>query len=70
MPAFSQRIRQAPIAAMAKIMCLEDVSARIAREADPFGVDDVCPVNPVGHHEPIVTVEDVVCWHCARIFLP
>lgn len=70
MPVFSSRLRQQPIAAMSQILCLEDVSARASREADPFGIDDPCPINPVGHHQPFVSGEDVVCFHCARIFVP
>jgi hypothetical protein len=34
--------------------------------ADPFGVDDPCPENPVGHY-PIRDRNEVVCAHCSRI---
>lgn len=50
-----------------QMLCLEDVSARVCREADPFNIADSCPVNPNGH-QTVVSCGEVVCWHCARIF--
>lgn len=50
-----------------EILCLEDVSARTMREADPFLVADPCPCSPRGH-QTIVSCGEVVCWHCAKIF--
>ena len=58
-----ERIKQT----VTEFLCLEDVSARISRERDPFNVDDPCPVNPTGH-QTIVSCGEIVCWHCARIF--
>ena len=52
---------------VSEMLCLEDVSARVMRERDPFNVDDPCPVNPTGH-QTIVSCGEIVCWHCARIF--
>lgn len=60
------RVLQAQRAA-ASILCLEDISARVRREADPFRCDDPCPVNPAGHRT-IASCGEVVCWHCAKIF--
>lgn len=45
---------------------LSDEVAFVARTADPFGVDDPCPENPVGHY-PIRDRNEVVCAHCSRI---
>jgi hypothetical protein len=58
-----QRIREA----VAEMLCLEDVSARVMRERDPFDVDDRCEFNATGH-QTIVSCGEAVCFHCARIF--
>ena len=54
------------------IACLEDVSARIAREAmplpDPFGIADPCPANAGWQHLIEADCGDVVCVACGKMF--
>lgn len=52
---------------LAEFLCLEDVSARVNRERDPFDVEDRCPRNATGH-QPITSCGESVCFHCSRIF--
>jgi hypothetical protein len=33
---------------------------------DPFGIDNVCPLNPTGHQF-IGSCGDVVCVHCTKV---
>lgn len=34
--------------------------------ADPFLVDDPCPVNPAGHF-PMWVHREIVCPHCSKV---
>jgi hypothetical protein len=34
--------------------------------ADPFGVENACPLNPAGH-DFIGSCGDVVCCHCSKV---
>lgn len=46
----------------------EETIAQIARESDPFHIDDPCPMNAGAPHRPIASCGEYVCWHCAKIF--
>lgn len=35
--------------------------------ADPFGIDDPCPMNGGGPHHDIVGCPEIACIHCGRI---
>lgn len=35
--------------------------------ADPFLIDDPCPMNAGGPHRFIPSCRDIVCLHCAKV---
>lgn len=45
----------------------EEVAAAALASADPFLIDDPCPMNGGGPHYDIVGCPEIVCIHCARI---
>lgn len=46
---------------------IAEQAAFVARRADPFGIDDPCPLNPTGH-QPHSSCGETVCFHCAKVF--
>ena len=56
--------RKAITAVVSRFLAVEIAEANSGR--DPFGLDDICPFNPAGHHF-IGSCNDVVCCHCAKV---
>jgi hypothetical protein len=57
---------RASLTAVVANLLAEEV-AFLTHTADPFLIDHDC-LNPAGH-DPIATCRDIVCCHCAKVFL-
>lgn len=45
----------------------EEIAAAALASADPFGIDDPCPMNGGGPHHDIVGCPEIACIHCGRL---
>lgn len=45
---------------------MADMAATFSSPADPFNIQDPCPVNPLGLY-PLRVHREIVCPHCSKV---